>query len=129
MGHLMHSHIRVVAFIQIGRALLLAFGAVAAFLGMSLGAVGTLLVGDVFTSFGLGLGAIVTMLFMGALAVASLVVGLGLLAHKSWARYVSILLSLFALVNWPVGTILGGYSLWALFHDDTKRLFAGPTYA
>jgi hypothetical protein len=125
----MLTHVRIVAFIQIGRALLLALGAVGAFFGMGLGAVGTLLVGDLFTSLGLGIGAIVTALVMGTLAVASGLVGLGLLAHKSWARYLTILLSLLALFNWPVGTLLGGYSLWVLFHDETKRLFSSPVYA
>jgi hypothetical protein len=125
----MHSHLRIVAFLQVGRALLLGFGAVAAFFGMGLGAVGTLLVGDIFTSIGLGIGAVLTGLFMGALALASLVVGLGLLGRKGWARYVAILLSLFGLFNWPVGTIISGYTLWVLFHDDTKRMFSSPTYA
>jgi hypothetical protein len=125
----MHSHLRIVAFLQVGRALLLGFGAVAAFFGMGLGAVGTLLVGDIFTSIGLGIGAVLTGLFMGALALASLVVGLGLLGRKGWARYVAILLSLFGLFNWPVGTIISGYTLWVLFHDDTKRMFNSPTYA
>lgn len=125
----MQTHIRIVAFIHIGRAALLALGAVGSFLGMTLGAVGTLLVGDIFTSFGLGIGAVLTAVVLGALALASLFVGLGLLAHKSWARWVAVLISLVSLFNWPVGTLLSGYSLWVLFHDDAKRLFATPTYA
>jgi hypothetical protein len=125
----MHSHLRVVAFLQIGRALLLAFGAVASFLGMGLGAVGTLLVGDIFTSLGLGIGAVLTGLFMGALALASLFVGLGLLGRKSWARYVAVVLALFGLFNWPLGTIMSVYTLWVLFHEDTKRSFGSTTYA
>lgn len=125
----MHSHLRIVAFLQIGRSLLFGFGALAAFFGMGLGAVGTLLVGDIFTSIGLGIGAVLTGLFMGALALASLFVGLGLLGRKGWARYAAILLSLLGLFNWPVGTIISGYTLWVLFHDDTKRMFSSPAYA
>ncbi len=125
----MQTHLRIVAFIQIGRALLFALGAVGSFFGMGLGAVGTLLVGDLFTSLGLGIGAIVSALVMGTLAIGSGIVGLGLLAHKSWARYLTIVFSLVALFNWPVGTLLGGYSLWVLFHDETKPLFTAPAYA
>ncbi|MCU0647345.1 MAG: hypothetical protein MUF00_05090 [Gemmatimonadaceae bacterium] len=125
----MHTHVRIVALLQIARAALIGLGAIGSFFGMALGALGSLAVGDLFTSFGLGLGAVLSALIMGTIAVASLVVGLGLLAHKSWARYVAILLSMLSLFNWPVGTILGGYSLWVLFHDETKRLFAGHAYA
>ncbi|MCU0634415.1 MAG: hypothetical protein MUE41_06045 [Gemmatimonadaceae bacterium] len=123
----MHTHVRIVAILQIVRAALIGLGAIGSFFGMALGALGSLAVGDLFTSLGLGIGAFVSALIMGTIAVLSLIVGLGLLAHKSWARYVAIVLSLFSLFNWPVGTVLGGYSLWVLLHGETKRLFEGTT--
>ena len=41
-------------------------------------------------------------------------VGLRLRAHDARFRVASILLSVLALLSFPIGTALGGYGLWAL---------------
>jgi hypothetical protein len=33
--------------------------------------------------------------------------------------------SAFRLFRWPWGTLFGGYSIWVLTHDETRRLFDG----
>lgn len=66
--------------------------------------------------------------FVGSLLVLlglpGIVAGIGLLAHKAWARYLAIVLSVLNLLNAPVGTLIGLYSLWVLMQEDAPRFFA-----
>lgn len=70
-------------------------------------------------------GGLVTALLV-ALALPGLVTGFGLLANKSWARILGIVLAALQLLGFPVGTIFGIYALWVLLNKDTERLFS-PT--
>jgi hypothetical protein len=58
-----------------------------------------------------------------SLAVPGVVVGLGMLRLRPWARVGGIVLSALCLVHVPFGTALGVYGLWVLFSRDTERLF------
>jgi hypothetical protein len=62
-------------------------------------------------------------LLIGFLATLGLVGGLGLLQFVSWARYLVIVVAIIGLLNIPIGTLKGVYSLWVLFQDETIRLF------
>jgi hypothetical protein len=53
----------------------------------------------------------------------SLLAGWGLLRYRSWARVLTMILSFCDLFSFPLGTALGTYSLWVLFHPETIRLF------
>ena len=57
------------------------------------------------------------------LAVPSIVIGVGLLSFRGWARVSGILLAVFQLLNLPLGTLVGFYSLWVLFSDDADMIF------
>jgi len=59
-----------------------------------------------------------------AFSLPSVIVGIGLLYFKPWARIVGIVLSVIALLGFPWVTILGIYGLWVLFSKETERLFA-----
>jgi hypothetical protein len=48
------------------------------------------------------------------LALPSLLCGWGLLRRSPWARWLGILLAALAVVQVPIGTIVGGYILWVL---------------
>lgn len=51
-------------------------------------------------------------------------VGWGLWALKSWSRIAAIVLAILQLPGFPVGTIIGGLTLWYLLSDpDAKRAF------
>jgi hypothetical protein len=43
-----------------------------------------------------------------------LICGIGLAKGKTWPRIPAILLSFFNLLNIPIGTVLGLYSIWVL---------------
>jgi len=57
------------------------------------------------------------------LSIPGIVVGAGLLKFKPWARILAIVLGLLNLVNFPVGTALGIYAIWALLDEETIGLF------
>jgi len=62
------------------------------------------------------------------LSLPGIVGGLGILRYKPWARYLVMILSVISLVNIPIGTAVGVYSLWVLVQDETVALFS-PTSA
>ena len=76
----------------------------------------------------LGITGAALSMFLVALSLPGLVVGIGMLKRANWARILGIVLSALHLINIPFGTILGAYGLWVLLHTDTERLFS-PTSA
>jgi fructose-specific phosphotransferase system IIC component len=56
--------------------------------------------------------------------IAYVLAGYGLLKYKSWARILAIILAILNLILFPIGTAIGIYTLWAMFNDETKALFA-----
>jgi hypothetical protein len=58
-----------------------------------------------------------------AISIAGIIGGLGLLKHKEWARILILVLSAISLMNIPIGTAIGVYSIWALVQDETTKIF------
>jgi hypothetical protein len=56
-----------------------------------------------------------------AKAAAGFFAGWGLLQRERWARTLTLVLSFLALLNIPLGTALGIYSLWVLLPEDSER--------
>jgi hypothetical protein len=61
--------------------------------------------------------------FLSLTSLPSVVIGIGLLRMRPWARIAGIVISIIGLVMIPFGTIIGVYGLWVLFSKDTERLF------
>ena len=57
--------------------------------------------------------------------IAYVLAGYGLLNYKSWARILSIILAIFNLILFPIGTALGIYTLIIMFNDEAEALFNG----
>jgi len=57
------------------------------------------------------------------LSIPGIIGGIGLLKHKEWARILVLILSAMDLINIPIGTAVGVYSLWVLVQDETAKLF------
>ena len=55
-------------------------------------------------------------------ALPGLIAGIGFLAYREWARIMLLVVSFFSLVNVPLGTLLGGYSIWVLLQQETIAL-------
>lgn len=50
--------------------------------------------------------------------------GIGLLKSQGWARILVLILSFIGLLNFPIGTAVGIYSIWVLFDKRTAKIFA-----
>lgn len=61
------------------------------------------------------------------LLLPGLIGGIGLLRLQPWARILIIILSSLELLNFPLGTVLGGFGLWVLLDREVKAAFAGST--
>jgi hypothetical protein len=98
---------------------LLIFGGISAFVGMS----------DRSTDLPapiLGLiGGFVFILVL-ALSLPGLIIGIGLVQFRPWARMGGIILSAFDLLGFPFHTALGVYGLWVLLNRETEQMFGVP---
>jgi hypothetical protein len=116
----MEKHVTAVAILHIGSSIIGII--IGIFLFTLLGFLGTF-VNEHEARFILPLIA----LFIGggliAISIAGIIGGLGLLKHKEWARILVLVLSAVSLMNIPIGTAIGVYSIWALVQDETTRLF------
>lgn len=72
-----------------------------------------------------GVGATVTTgLILGVVGLPSIVAGVLLIRRTDWSRMMVIVLSVFDLFSFPVGTALGGFSLWILLKERARLEFA-----
>ncbi len=117
----MEKHITIVAALHIGLSIL----------GILLGAFVLLLLAGIgvisedeeaLTVLAIVGGAVSLFLFV--LSAPGLIGGIGLLKRKEWARILILIVSGLELLNIPIGTAVGVYSIWALVQTETVKLFA-----
>ena len=66
------------------------------------------------------------MLLVSISGLPGLVGAMGVRARRRWARVLLIVMAVISLVSFPpIGTAIGGYTLWALLKRDGARLFSG----
>lgn len=122
----MDTHVKVLGVLHL---VLGAFGLVAAFIlliifGGAAGIAGAS--GDPDAALAMpiiGVTGLALVVLVGALSLPGIIVGIGLLKYRPWARIFGIVLSIFDLIWIPFGTVVGVYGLWVLFSRDTERLF------
>ncbi len=56
-------------------------------------------------------------------ALPAIIAGLGLLKHKNWGRMLAIVLGVFNLMNFPLGTAVAIYTFYVLFQNDANDFF------
>ncbi|MBM3285121.1 MAG: hypothetical protein FJY81_04550 [Candidatus Aminicenantes bacterium] len=61
-------------------------------------------------------------LFM-VFSLPSLIAGIGVLKKREWGRVLTLVVSFFNLLNFPLGTALSVYSFVILLNGETARLF------
>jgi putative Mn2+ efflux pump MntP len=74
----------------------------------------------------IGLTGMALVVFLLLTSLPSVIIGIGLLKHRPWARIAGIVLSIVSLIMIPFGTLVGVYGLWVLFSKDTERMFTAP---
>lgn len=120
----MEQHFRVVAILQIVMGVLsisialLVLGVIA-----GAGALASALSGNHLAFFITGTVGLVIAAILLLLSLPSVIAGVGLLQRREWARVLTIVLSFFHLAHVPIGTIVGAYSLWALFQPEAQTYF------
>jgi hypothetical protein len=127
----MDTHVKVLGVLDIvfgslgvigALALMLVFGGAAGIVGAS---------GDPDAAIAMpiiGITGLTLVFFALVLSLPAVIIGIGLLRFRPWARIAGIVLSVIDMIWVPLGTIVGIYGLWVLFSKDTERLFAAtPT--
>lgn len=66
------------------------------------------------------------MVYLLLMAGPLILTGMGLLRCQEWARNLGMILSIFSLINIPLGTFVGVYSLWVLTSYEVEPLFTAP---
>ena len=73
----------------------------------------------------LGLIGTVGLVFFVVLALPGLLAGYGLLKRKKWGQILGIVVGILSLLNIPVGTAIGAYTLFVLFQNSANDYFDG----
>jgi hypothetical protein len=122
----MQQHVPILGWLYVvGHAIFLAIGAFVFLLLIGLAPV----TGEPETAWVLGLVGTTVGLLMAALGIPGLLAGYGLLTRKPWARVLAIVVGILGLLNFPVGTAIGIYTLWVLMQPAASEYFAGLTPA
>ncbi len=117
----MKQHVTVVAALNIGLGALGIVVAVIAF--VFLAGIG-ILSGDRDAMPILTFIATVAGGFLFVISVPDVIGGIGLIKRRSWARIMVLILSVLKLINFPLGTIVGVYSIWVLMQDEAVQLLS-----
>ena len=68
-------------------------------------------------------------IFMGFLAIPSILAGIGLLNRKEWGRILALAVGFVSLIDFPFGTALGVYTIWLLFDNEAMKCFGATDQA
>jgi hypothetical protein len=58
------------------------------------------------------------------LSIPTIITGIGLQRFRPWARIVGLILAVFKVLHFPIGTAVAIYAFWVLLNDKTTPLFA-----
>jgi hypothetical protein len=115
------QHVMIVGWLHIvGSALFLGIAALVFFLLTGIGVAS----GDAQAVTVLGIVGTSVAAFLSLLALPGIAAGIGLVMHKSWGRVLGIVVGILNLINFPIGTLIGAYTLWVLFQDSATDYFA-----
>lgn len=116
----MEKHLTIVAALQVGFSLLGILAAVIVY--TVLRSVSTF-VDDYQAERVLRIVAFWVPLFLMVISVPGLIGGIGLFMRQGWARILVLIFSVLDLLNIPIGTAIGIYTIWVLVQTDTVKLF------
>ncbi len=117
----MKKHVTLVAALQIGFSTMGILGAMVVFFVFSFAGsfVSDVDVASEVMNF---LGTFLPSMLL-LLSLAGLIGGIGLLRFQRWARVLVMVMAAIGCFAFPIGTIIGVYSLWVLMQDETAKLF------
>jgi predicted membrane-bound dolichyl-phosphate-mannose-protein mannosyltransferase len=116
----MEKHINIIAALHIGLSILGILSGIFVFIilnfagGMS---------NDHQAQIVLSIIAQVLIGFIVFLSLPGIIAGIGLFKRKEWARILTLIISVLDLINFPIGTAVGVYSIWALSQTEVVEHF------
>lgn len=124
----LHLHVQILGWLRIASAaLMLVIGAFALIFLAGLGLFSSAASGDAAPFWALTLAALFIGGLMVVLALPSLLAGVGLLRRKEWGRILALIVGVFDLFNFPIGTLIAIYSFYVLFQSSATAYFSGTT--
>lgn len=116
----MKQHINIVAALYIGFGLLKVLAA-----GIALIAIvgGGLVSGDPDAIAITGIVGPALAFFLFLTALPGILGGYGLLKGWAWARILVLILAVFDLFQFPIGTVVAVYTMWVLLNSESNQLF------
>jgi hypothetical protein len=119
----LHLHVTILGWLLIvGNALFLVMGV---FLFLLLAGIGVAS-GDSQAIAILGVVGTAVGLLLAVLGIPGIVAGYGLLIRKAWGRILAIVVGVLGLINFPIGTAIGIYTLFVLLQEAATGYFAAP---
>lgn len=115
----MEKHIKVLGALHIAYAILVLLAAIVVFIAVAGG--GQIADDPDVEQITAGLGT-ATAGLIAIFALPSLVGGIGLINHKSWAWVLVLIAGIMSLLSFPIGTAIGVYTIWVLTRPETKTL-------
>jgi len=120
---MMQTHVKIISVLDIILGALTAIGGVfLLFAGPAL--IASLQGISVTAAAGTTAAGVILGLFVIAVGILGIVVGSKLNEYRNWARVTQIIYGVLQLVNFPLGTAFGIYSLVIMLSEDGKALFA-----
>lgn len=126
----MDTHVKVLGALEIALGIMGLFGAAVLLVVFGVGATMVGASGDTDVAVALpiiGLTGMALVTFLVLMSLPGIIIGIGLIRLRPWARIAAIVLSILSLTMIPFGTIVGVYGLWVLFNGETERLFAAAS--
>lgn len=117
----MEKHINVVAALQIGLSI---FNLLIAFLIFTVLKLIVGFIDDQNGEFVLSVIANVIAIVFIVVSIPGLLAGFGLYKRQEWARILTMVLSAIEIFNFPFGTAIGIYSIWALIQPENVAAFS-----
>mgnify|MGYP001198494830 CR=1 FL=1 len=115
----MEGHVRTVAILHIVLSIMGFFLSIVIYLVLNL-ILGFTDVNELRIIFSIVANIVAGFLFV--ISIPGLIGGIGLYKFKEWARILILIVSALKLLNFPVGTAVGIYSIWALVQKDSIAL-------
>ncbi len=60
-------------------------------------------------------------------SLPGIIAGVGLMRLKPWSRILALVVAIFNLFSFPIGTALSIFALWVLFSEESQRVFNKPS--
>jgi hypothetical protein len=123
----MKKHIQIVAALHIALGALSLLAAIIVFVVFAMAGGIVISQGEHQAAGILGIIAVAVCSFLAVLALPGIIGGWALFTGRSWGRPLVLVLGALHLINIPLGTALGIYTIWALFHEPVSQLPGAPT--